>query len=157
MATEIKVPSVGESITEGTISRWFKKDGEIARTGEPLFELETEKATTEVPAPAAGVVHIAVPEGQTVAVGATVARIEEAQPGMSRVSEKKDGRASASPAPATSRQATPASPQPEPLLSPAARRLALEHGVDIQALAGTGPSGRNHRSRDSLRAKARAP
>ena len=78
MATEIKVPSVGESITEGTISRWLKKDGEQVQVEEPLFELETEKATTEIPAPLSGILLITVPEGKTVAIGSVVGRIDEA-------------------------------------------------------------------------------
>src|SRR5208282_5998706 len=77
MPIDIKVPSVGESITEGTLARWFKRDGEIVQADEPLFELETEKATTEIAALAAGTLHIGVPEGQTVAIGAIIGRIEE--------------------------------------------------------------------------------
>src|SRR3954454_15227085 len=78
MAIDIKVPTVGESITEGTITRWYKKDGEVLRNMEPAFELETEKATTDVPAPAGGLLRILVPEGSTVAIGAVVGRLEEA-------------------------------------------------------------------------------
>jgi 2-oxoglutarate dehydrogenase E2 component (dihydrolipoamide succinyltransferase) len=76
MAVEIKVPLVGESITEGTIARWLKKEGETVAADEPLLELETEKATTDIGAPAAGVVHIGVSEGQTVAVGTVIGTIE---------------------------------------------------------------------------------
>src|ERR671935_737624 len=89
MATEITVPAVGESITEGTIARWLKQEGEAVRADEPLFELETEKATTEVAAPAAGTLHITVPEGQTVAIGAVVGRIEEGAP-AGKKPEKND-------------------------------------------------------------------
>src|SRR6266478_357422 len=77
MAVEIKVPSVGESITEGTIARWLKKNGDAVRANEPLFELETDKATGEIPSPADGTLQIMVPEGQTVAIGAVVGRIEK--------------------------------------------------------------------------------
>src|SRR5712691_1112459 len=76
MPIEIKVPSVGESITQGSIARWLKKEGAQVRIDEPLFELETEKATQEVPAPAAGVLHITVGEGKTVAIGAVVGNID---------------------------------------------------------------------------------
>src|SRR5438445_8956095 len=94
MAVEIKVPSVGESINEGTISRLLKKDGEAVRADEPVLEVETEKATTEVSAPEAGTLRISVPEGQTVAVGAIVGRIEEgAPPRQPESSGKKDGTA----------------------------------------------------------------
>src|SRR5712692_10237645 len=94
MPVDIKVPSVGESITEGTLSRWLKKDGEAVRADEPVFELETDKATTEVPAPAAGKLVIRVPEGQTIPIGAVVGRIEEAaaSPAAPRPApEKRDG------------------------------------------------------------------
>src|SRR5437016_14644828 len=77
MPVEIKVPSVGESITEGVLSRWLKKNGENVRADEPVLELETEKATTEVAAPASGKLVTTVPEGKTVSIGAVVGRIEE--------------------------------------------------------------------------------
>src|SRR5438132_10636747 len=77
MAVDIKVPSVGEAITEGVISRWLKADGESVREGEPVYELETDKASTEVSAPASGVLKITAKEGEKVAVGAVVGRIEE--------------------------------------------------------------------------------
>jgi 2-oxoglutarate dehydrogenase E2 component (dihydrolipoamide succinyltransferase) len=77
MPVDITVPSVGESITEGTLSRWLKKDGDAVRAGDPLFELETEKATTEVPALADGTLRIAVREGEAVRIGGVVGKIEE--------------------------------------------------------------------------------
>src|SRR5438552_468631 len=76
MAIDVKIPSVGESVSEGTIATWFKKEGDSVRAEEPLFELETEKATTEVAAPASGILHISVPEGRTVPIGTVVARVE---------------------------------------------------------------------------------
>src|SRR5260370_28556682 len=76
MAVPIKVPTVGESITEGTISRWLKKDGDTVKQDEPLFELETDKATGEIPSPASGTLHIKVAEGEHVAIGAVVGEIE---------------------------------------------------------------------------------
>src|SRR5438034_5522446 len=79
MPVEIKVPSVGESITEGVLSRWLRKNGENVRADEPVLELETEKATTEVSAPASGKLVTTVQEGQTVKIGAVVGRIEEAE------------------------------------------------------------------------------
>src|SRR5207253_11019834 len=93
MATEIKVPSVGESITEGTIARWLKKDGEQVTAEEPLFELETDKATTEVAAPAAGILRVTAGEGSTVAIGSVVGRIEPGGEGRQPQSpaEKRDG------------------------------------------------------------------
>src|SRR5262245_49860580 len=76
MAVPIKVPSVGESISEGVLARWLKRDGERVRADEPVFELETEKATGEVPAPAAGVLRIKASEGATVAIGSVVGEID---------------------------------------------------------------------------------
>jgi 2-oxoglutarate dehydrogenase E2 component (dihydrolipoamide succinyltransferase) len=127
MPVEIKVPSVGESITEGSIGRWIKRDGDAVQQDEPLFELETEKATQEVPAPATGQLHIQVQAGQRVAIGSVVGTIE---PG-------------AVPAKAAS---TPAPPKndaqpPAVALSPAARAVAAEKGVDVATLQGTGRHG----------------
>ena len=155
MATEIKVPAVGESITEGTVARWLKKDGEAVRAEEPLFELETEKATTEIPAPVAGTLHITVPEGRTVPIGAVVGRIDEgaaaptAKPSKATAGQQ-DGpqRAAREPVRQSTANATPpmqpveAGAASEVRLSPSARRLAEEKGVDISRLAGTGPGGR---------------
>src|SRR5260370_2341227 len=79
MPIEIRVPSVGESITEGVLSRWLKKNGENVRADEPVLELETEKATTEVAAPASGKLLITVPEGKTVTIGTVLGRIEQTE------------------------------------------------------------------------------
>jgi 2-oxoglutarate dehydrogenase E2 component (dihydrolipoamide succinyltransferase) len=153
MAVEVKVPAVGESVSEGTLSRWFKQDGEAVRVDEPLFELETEKATTEVAAPAAGTLRIAVAEGETVAVGAVVARVEDgaAPPRPSPAAPKQEQAAKpdkevppAKPVPqGDARAATAGAPAAgEVLLSPAARRLAEEEGLDVGQLRGSGPGGR---------------
>jgi len=77
MPTDIVIPSLGESISEGVIASWLKEDGEYVQRDEPVLELETDKITTEIPAPAAGAIHRAVDEGQTVKVGATVGSIDE--------------------------------------------------------------------------------
>jgi 2-oxoglutarate dehydrogenase E2 component (dihydrolipoamide succinyltransferase) len=143
-AIPITVPSVGESITEGTLARWLKADGDAVQSGEGLFELETDKASTVVPAPGAGVLKISVAEGQTVAIGASVGSIDSA------------ATASAAPAPAAKpapAAAVAAPPAPAATgasanggvdrpLSPAVKRVAAETGVDVAALAGTGPQGR---------------
>src|SRR5438105_3505546 len=95
MPIDIKIPSVGESITEGTISRWLKNDGDAVHEGDPILELETEKATTEIPAPASGVLHITAREGKTIAIGTVVGAIEE---GAAPAKEtKKDGKPAAKP------------------------------------------------------------
>src|SRR5438270_7589295 len=102
MPVEIKVPSVGESVTEGILSRWLKKDGDAVRADEPVVELETDKATQEVVAPAAGTLRTTVPEGTTVQVGAVIGRVE--------------GGAAPPAAPA------PAAAKPEPAAKPAPAR-----------------------------------
>ena len=76
MNIDVEIPTLGESITEGVIVRWIKSDGEVVATDEPLFELEKDKASVEIPAPGAGVVHILKHEGTTVQVGEVVARID---------------------------------------------------------------------------------
>jgi 2-oxoglutarate dehydrogenase E2 component (dihydrolipoamide succinyltransferase) len=150
MTVAIKVPSVGESITEGTISRWLKKEGDFVRAQEPVFELETDKATSAVPAPASGTLHVGVPEGQTVPIGAVVGQIDpggkpppegdskkrEPAPKPAREPAKAEAKA---PAPAP---AAPPKPPGEPVLSPAARQLAADRGVEANAVAGTGRGGR---------------
>src|SRR5271157_3727511 len=99
---EIRVPTLGESVTEATIGKWFKKPGEAVAVDEPLVELETDKVTIEVPAPAAGVLaEIAAKDGDTVAVGAVLGQI-------------KEGAAAAPAAKAESKPAPAAAPPPAP-------------------------------------------
>jgi 2-oxoglutarate dehydrogenase E2 component (dihydrolipoamide succinyltransferase) len=143
MAVDIKVPPVGESITEGTLSRWLKKDGDIVRAGDPVCELETEKATGEVPAPASGRLVITVREGETVPIGAVLGRIEEgvkaAKPEPDRAPRDEKG---APPVKSPARSPAPAAAEPsEANLSPAARRLAVEEHVDTSQVRGTGRGG----------------
>src|SRR4051795_10361806 len=101
--TEIRVPTLGESVTEATIGRWFKKAGDAVAVDEPLVELETDKVTIEVPAPSAGVLgEIAAKDGETVAVGALLGQIN-------------DGAVAAKPAAAPPpKAAAPAAPAPAP-------------------------------------------
>jgi 2-oxoglutarate dehydrogenase E2 component (dihydrolipoamide succinyltransferase) len=141
MPTDIKIPSVGESITEGTIARWLKKDGEPVRAGDPILELETEKATTEVPAPVAGTLSVSVPEGKTVAIGSVVGRIQEGAapprpapvPTATSEQPKAPSAAHAAKQPAANESAT---------LSPAARQLVADADLDVRQIAGTGRGGR---------------
>jgi 2-oxoglutarate dehydrogenase E2 component (dihydrolipoamide succinyltransferase) len=137
MAVDIKVPSVGEAITEGVISKWLKADGAAVRANEPVYELETDKATTEVVAPAAGVLSITVKEGQKVAVGSVVGRIEEGAVPVAKPKETAPPAAAAKPAPAIKAAAVA-----EPMLSPSARQMADDAGVDPGKLTGTGREGR---------------
>jgi pyruvate/2-oxoglutarate dehydrogenase complex dihydrolipoamide acyltransferase (E2) component len=84
VSLEVSIPALGESVSEGTIARWLKQDGDTVKADEPLFELETDKATMEIPAPAAGRLEIVEREGATVRVGTVVARIAEAGRSRSR-------------------------------------------------------------------------
>jgi len=160
-AVPVTIPSVGESITEGTLSRWLKADGSSVRAGEPLFELETDKVNSEVPAPDSGLLKIAVAEGQTVAIGATVATIDPAgvppagaaaagPPAPQKSSAGSPGApASPSPSAGTSRAAPAATAGPAVAgsalsrpLSPAVRRLVAEQDIDLARVTATGPGGR---------------
>jgi 2-oxoglutarate dehydrogenase E2 component (dihydrolipoamide succinyltransferase) len=141
MATEIKVPVLGESVTEGTIAEWLKQPGEAVAVDEPIASLETDKVAVDVPSPVAGVMsqHV-VAVGDTVEVGAVIAIIE-------------DGASAPAPAPAPAAAAAKADPAPTPAaseelltpaqtMSPAVRRAVLEHGVDPSTIKGTGKDGR---------------
>src|ERR1700759_4494404 len=142
--TEIRVPTLGESVTQATIGRWFKKAGEAVAVDEPLVELETDKVTIEVPAPSAGVLsEIAAKDGDTVAVGALLGQIKDGAAAAKAAAAKPAPAAEAKPAP------KPA-PAPEPPkvaasdapLAPSVRRLASESGVDPSKAEGTGKDGR---------------
>lgn len=115
MVVAVKVPAVGESITEGTIARWLKKEGDWVQANEPLFELETEKATTTVPAPASGAVHLLFAEGQTVPIGAVVAQIDPAATPSPRREDKAAAPAAAAEAASTP---TPSSGTPSLVSAP---------------------------------------
>ena len=137
MATEIKVPALGESVTEGTIAEWFKQPGEAVAADEPICSLETDKVAVDVPSPVAGVMsqHV-VAVGDTVEVGAVIAIIEAgatAGAAAPAPAAKAD-----TPAPATSEDL----PGAAQTMSPAVRRAVLEHGVDPSTIKGTGKDGR---------------
>ena len=167
---EVTLPQLGETVTEGTITRWFKKVGDAVAADEPLFEVSTDKVDTEVPSPVAGVLtEIRVPEGETVPVGAVIAVVGDAgsapAPASAPTAAPEPAPAPApapapvpapAPAPAPSPAPAPApapAPSPAPaaaspvasdsrLLSPVVRRLVNEHGIDVDQLVGTGPGGR---------------
>ncbi|WP_421848509.1 2-oxoglutarate dehydrogenase complex dihydrolipoyllysine-residue succinyltransferase [Novosphingobium sp.] len=136
MSIEVKVPVLGESVSEATVGQWLKQPGEAVAVDEPIASLETDKVAVEVPSPVAGIMgaHVAA-EGDTVAVGALLGLIETS------------GVAAAAPAPAA---AAPAAAAPAPAapvddaaaLSPAVRRAVLEHGIDPATVRGTGKDGR---------------
>jgi 2-oxoglutarate dehydrogenase E2 component (dihydrolipoamide succinyltransferase) len=138
--TDIRVPTLGESVTEATIGKWFKKPGDPVAVDEPLVELETDKVTIEVPAPAAGVLgEIAAKDGDTVAVGALLGRINEGAAGAKPTA-----------APAAAKPAAPAAAAPAPVKSapadappaPSVRKLSAESGVDPSTVPGSGKDGR---------------
>lgn len=145
MSTEVKVPVLGESITEATLGQWLKKPGEAVAADEPIASLETDKVAIEVPSPVAGVMGAyVVEEGATVNVGAVIASIEAGS-----------GAPAATPAPAVAAaapQPVATTPAPAPVaapaenldlpLSPAVRRLVLELGIDPSKIKGTGKDGR---------------
>ncbi len=163
MATDVVMPQMGESIFEGTITKWLKKPGDKVERDEPLFEISTDKVDAEIPSPSAGVLkEIKVNEGQTVPIQTVVAVIDGA------------GSAAAAPAPAPAKAAAPAAPvaaapappsasrpaAPAPAAappsapaaprsggerihsSPLVRRMAAEHGIDLTTIPGTGAGGR---------------
>ena len=102
-ASPITVPGVGESINEGILSRWMKADGAAVKAGEPLFELETDKASNVVPAPASGVLSITVSEGTTVDIGAVVGSIDPS--GQPQTAAAKPASGAPAPAPAPTKAA----------------------------------------------------
>jgi 2-oxoglutarate dehydrogenase E2 component (dihydrolipoamide succinyltransferase) len=132
---EIKVPSVGESVSQGVLAAWLKADGEYVLEGADLFELETDKATVSVPSPASGVLTISVKAGSDVSVGAVVGRVDtEAKAPAAASTAAAAGEAPAAPA-------HPVSPAAS-VLSPAVRRVVEERGLEPSAIPGTGPGGR---------------
>ena len=183
---DITLPQLGETVTEGTITRWFKKVGDTVAADEPLFEVSTDKVDTEVPSPVAGTVtEIRVNEGDTVPVGTVIAVVGAANaatapapvapapvaapaptPAPAPVAQPAPAPAPVAPAPVAQPAPAPvAQPAPAPaarpaaavatatrtaiapnvsnkLLSPVVRRLVADHGIDINALVGTGPGGR---------------
>jgi len=149
MAIEIRVPTLGESITEATVGQWFKKAGDAVAADEPLVELETDKVTVEVPAPAAGVLaSIAVNEGETVEVGAIIASLAEGEGAAPAPAPapQTDAAAAGGGAQGASGDAMPP--------SPAARKILEEKGVDAGSVGGSGKRGQVLKE-DAMAASAR--
>lgn len=137
--TQIKVPTLGESVTEATVAQWLKKEGEAVKADEPIVELETDKVTLEVNAPKDGVItKIIVGEGENVEVGATLGEITEgaaandAKPAQSKKEEKK----------APEAEPVAAKVADDHKLPPAVRKLVDEHNLDPAKIAATGKDGR---------------
>lgn len=167
MPTQFKLPQLGETVAEGTITRWLKKEGESVEADEPLVEISTDKVDSEIPAPATGVItKIMFQEGETVQVGAVIAEIGEAgaAPAAQEAPEEKPAEVAAeepspqeapepspqeAPEPEQPREEAPAaeaeSSEDEPrrgILSPLVRKLAAEHDIDLTSIKGTGTGGR---------------
>ena len=164
--TDVVMPQMGESIVEGTLTKWLKKAGDTVERDEPLFEISTDKVDTEIPAPAAGVLaEVLVQEGQTVGVNAIVGRINEGGEGAAPAAaapakeepteaarhEAQVTRMEAPAAPAAAPVAAappvappeaPAAKEPAGPLSPLVRKMARENNVDLSAVTGTGAGGR---------------
>jgi 2-oxoglutarate dehydrogenase E2 component (dihydrolipoamide succinyltransferase) len=147
---EIRVPTLGESVTEATIGKWFKKPGDPVAVDEPLVELETDKVTIEVPSPAAGTLgEIAAKDGETVAVGALLGQIKEGAGAPAKAAPKNEPTkpAAATEAPKSGAEAKhapdPARTAPSDLpVPPSVRKLAAESGMDASTVPGSGKDGR---------------
>jgi 2-oxoglutarate dehydrogenase E2 component (dihydrolipoamide succinyltransferase) len=142
--TEIRVPTLGESVTEATIGRWFKKAGDAVAVDEPLVELETDKVTIEVPAPSAGTLgDIVAKDGETVAVGALLGQINDDAAGAAAKPAAAPAKAAPPPppAPAAPAPAAKAAPADTPL-APSVRKLSAESGIDAATVPGSGKDGR---------------
>jgi pyruvate dehydrogenase E2 component (dihydrolipoamide acetyltransferase) len=157
MPTDVVMPQMGESIFEGTITKWLKKPGEKVQRDEPLFEISTDKVDAEIPAPASGVLQeIKVPEGNTVQVNTVVGVIGEGDGAPASVPAKAEVSAPAAPLAAPIKKEAPAPPPAAAVAapetdddsnsdvrsSPLVRKLAREHNVDLAKVAGTGTGGR---------------
>jgi 2-oxoglutarate dehydrogenase E2 component (dihydrolipoamide succinyltransferase) len=151
MSIEIKVPAMGESVTEATVARWFKKEGDAVARDEPVLELETDKVTVEVPAPADGAIEsISVKEGDTVQVGTVLGAIAEGKAGTPSASQPMRNPDAAAPKAAAAPAAKPAAPKSAPApqtksavpVMPSVRRISEESGLSPAQVAGSGKDGR---------------
>jgi len=149
---DIVMPQMGESIVEGTLTKWLKKQGEHVERDEPLFEISTDKVDTEIPSPAAGVLsEVLVAEGKTVAISTVVGKIDEAG-GNGAVAKPAAAVAAPAPKAPEAPAPVPAAPVPQPAaaeieslngpLSPLVRKMAREYNIDLKQVKGTGAGGR---------------
>ncbi|HEV2477563.1 MAG TPA: dihydrolipoamide acetyltransferase family protein [Candidatus Dormibacteraeota bacterium] len=143
----LKMPQLGESVTEGTVDRWLKQEGDFVRRDEPIVEVVTDKVNAEIPSPFEGrLVRIAVEAGQTVAIGAALAELEVEGAAAAPTEVKPETAPQAS----AHRVAAPARPSEDARVSPAVRKLVQDNQLDLAQIAGTGPGGRV--TRDDVKA-----
>src|SRR5437899_5803405 len=155
--SQIKMPQLGEAVTEGTVDKWLKHERDFVKRDEPLVEVVTDKVNAEIPSPFEGkLVKIAVGEGETVRVGAVIAQIETGAPaagaaaaqpkpkeaGVAHTEVPPEAAGGKAPAPATAPAAEPPDGGERQRLSPAVRKLAAEHDIDPTSLRGSGLGGR---------------
>ena len=155
MIIEVKVPSVGESVTSGVVSAWHKKSGEFVNEGEPLFALETDKVSTDMVAEKSGVLETKVPEGQEVKIGEVIAIIDDSKQGAKQEKEEQPQKAQ----PEEKKKKTESQKKPEAVtasvdggrpesttqattLSPGVRRIVEEEKLEPEKITGTGQGGR---------------
>jgi len=141
MSIAIKVPAMGESVTEATIARWLKKEGDAVKQDEPVVELETDKVNVEVPSPAAGVLErIDIQPGGTVGVGTVLGQVKEGAAASAKAETKPAAKAeTAKPEPAKAEAPKPGVAPPPP--PPSVRRIAEEEKLDLSKVAGSGKRG----------------
>ena len=150
MATEVKIPAMGESITSGILAAWSVQDGDVVEAGQVLFELETDKITSEANAEVGGKISLKAEEGDEVEIGQVVALIDES------VSASASSAPAETPAPEAESAAPSGEPSGDKPVSPAVRRIAAETGIDPSTVPGSGKDGRVTKG-DMLAAKAPAP
>src|SRR2546421_4960099 len=148
--SQIKMPQLGESVTEGTVDKWLKHEGDFVKRDEPLVEVVTDKVNAEIPSPFEGkLVKIAVSEGETVRVGAVIAQIETATAAPAAPTKPKEAGTAHTEVPPEPAGGQAPAPVAQPVdgaeharLSPAVRKLAAEHGIDATSIRGSGMGGR---------------
>ena len=160
MASEVKVPTLGESITEATLGQWLKQPGEAVKADEPIASLETDKVAVDVPSPVDGVMgEQAVAEGDTVQVGAVIALVQAGSQASTAATPAPEDRTAVGQAEAAAPPEPAAAPADEEggdprTLSPSVRRAVLEHHLDPSKIRGTGKDGRL--TKDDVLAAAKA-
>ncbi len=162
MSLEIKVPTVGESITEVTLAQWLKEDGDYVEMDENIAELESDKATFELPAEKAGILRIVAQEGDTLEIGAVVCTIEDGDAPAADKTEKEPAKEEVAAPVAKAEEATEAAEAPESYAagtaSPAAAKILREKGIDPSTIKGTGKDGRiTKEDAEKAQAKPAAP